>query len=86
MGSLKFVICMRIFVFYLNANAIWLVNTQLMNYVDEEMEFMVKEAFVFRCVFNVTAIFSFMSYVTACVNKMKKLPRGGEPWCATCER
>ena len=62
MKSIGFLIGMRLFIFYLNANAIWLMNTQLLSFVKNDMD-----SYIFKFVFNVTAFFSFISYLTACL-------------------
>lgn len=83
-GSAIFVVGMRLFVFFLNANAIWLMNTEkgLLNYIDESGD---ADRFTFLYIFNSTALFSFMSYVTACVRKQKPLPENpNEEQCLKC--
>lgn len=69
MRSKGFVIGIRVLVFYLNANAIWLMNSQLLNYIENPMD-----SYIFKFVFNVTAIFSFMSYCTAAFKQRKPVP------------
>ena len=84
-GSMMFVVGIRSFVFFLNANAIWLMNTQdgLLNYIDETGD---QDRFVFKFIFNATAFFSFLSYVTACVRKQKPLPEKADgPQCDKCQ-
>ena len=71
MGSMGFVVTMRLFVFYVEANAIWLVNTELLNFVQNPMD-----VYVVKFVFNLTAIFAFMSYMTAVLRKKKPVPQG----------
>ena len=83
-GSMTFIIWMRVFVFYLNANAIWLMNSKqgLLNFMDESRH---QDRFIFLFIFNSTAILSFLSYVTACVRKQKPIPpKNNQPQCVKC--